>query len=217
MGTLCPAAAALLGGTGLTAEQGVLNRAPGASITCRELWQARQAAWELSERSGASRVSQAAPGAAAVVWHCRSGAERGGVTDTRGLPGARAGAGIHWGSPAVPWFLGVLKPQPARRRLSLGERRRCGWQQDPEGFPWLWEPPGCWGEGDAMWALHLGNTRAIPNLPVVGFGCPDSLPLPSCWGRMCWPPIFPVKHQQQSCCLASASLPGAESKLQSPV
>lgn len=216
-------------GRGLTAEEGALNCAPRASVTCSEPCRARQPRGSCRSCRSAMGARTAASGRQLLVLllsgTAGTGAERGGVTDTRGLPGGCAGAGIHWGSLSVRCFLGSevgCVEAPARHRLSLGEQLRRGWQQVPERFPWLWEPPGC----------SLGLARGMPRGNCT-WVTPEQSQISLWWdltaqtplraelmglqGQDVLAPVFPGKHQLQSCCLASASLPGAESKLQSPV
>lgn len=223
---LCPAAAALAGGTGVTAEEGALDRAPRPSITCSELCRRSRSRLRGSCRSASGAGTAASRRQLPVLLLSGSagtGAERVGVTDTRRLPRACAGAGIRWGSPAARRFLGSevgsVNPPPCTSEPLPRGAPQTGWQQVPERFPWLGEPPGCsLGLERGMPCRHY--TRAIPNFPAVGFGCPGS-PVSRANGAVgagcARPPIFPGKHQLQSCCLASASPPGAESKLQSPV
>lgn len=103
-----------------------------------------------------------------------TGAECVGVTDSRG---AARGPRWSWDSLGIPRQFGafwearlvVWSPRPARHRLSLGE--------SPGEVPVAVRAsrllPGA-RERDAMGALHPGNTRAIPDFPVLGFGCPGS-------------------------------------------
>lgn len=108
---LCPAAAALAGGTGVTAEEGALDRAPRPSITCSELCRRSRSRERLR---GSCRSASGAGTAASrrqlpvllLSGSAGTGAERVGVTDTRGLPRACAGAGIRWGIPGSSALFG---------------------------------------------------------------------------------------------------------------
>lgn len=124
-----------------------------------------------------------------------TGAERVGVTDTRGLPGAALELGFA-GDPhqlAAFWGRedGSVKPPPRTSpcfHRTHTQRGSLGWgslQAAPQG-----------GERDAMWALYPGNTAAIPNFPVVRFGCPGS-------------PVSRVNGAAGAGCASPPSFPGS--------
>lgn len=138
-----------------------------------------------------------------------TGAQRVGVTDTlradRALPELPS-----TGDPRRVFGLVLVSPSPfgdttdRAGSSSQGGSRGCGSLQGLQR-----------GMG------HVGSARGIPDFPVGGVGMarfPCGQSWRGCGGRMCQPPILLRKNINcRAAALASASLPGAESKLQSPV